>query len=350
MEITTIGVDLAKHVFAVHCVDRHGREVIRRMLRREQVVPFFTRLRPCTVAMEACGSAHYWGRKLGSLGHTVKLIAPQFVKPYVKGNKHDAADAAAICEAASRPSMRFVAGKAPQAQAVLALHRVRDGFIKARTAQANQLRGLLAEFGLVMPQGMATLMKEVKCIVADDGHELPVLMRDLAQRLLSHLLEVDRQVQEIDNQVRQLSRQSNVCRRLEQVPGIGPVTATALEATVGDNIGAFRNGRQLAAFLGLVPKQHSSGGKQRLQGISKRDDGYLRRLLVHGARAVLYHTLHKPERSGSWLTQLAARRNINVACVAQANKTARIVWAILAHEREFRSDFTAAHDRKMMPA
>ena len=227
MDITMIGVDLAKRVFAVQGVDRHGKEVVRKMLRREQMVPFFTRLRPCMVAMEACGSAHYWGRKLGSLGHTVKLIAPQFVKPYVKGNKHDAADAAAICEAASLPSMRFVAVKAPQAQAVLALHRVRDGFIKTRTAQANQLRGLLAEFGMVMPQGMASLMNEVKCIVADDGNELPVPMRDLAQRFLSHLLEVDRQVQEINNQVRQLSRQSSVCHRLEQVPGIGPVTATA---------------------------------------------------------------------------------------------------------------------------
>lgn len=300
--------------------------------------------------MEACGSAHYWARKLASLGHATKLIAPQFVKPYVKGNKHDAADAAAICEAASRPSMRFVAVKTAPAQAALALHRVRDGFIKARTAQANQLRGLLAEFGLIMPQGMAKLMTEVKAIIADDGNELPALMRDLAQRLLSHLLSLDRQVQEIDNQVRQLSRQSGVCRRLEEVPGIGPITATALEATVGDNIGTFKNGRQLAAFLGLVPKQHSSGGKERLLGISKRGDGYLRRLLVHGARAVLHHAMSKPERAGRWLAQLAARRNSNVACVAQANKTARIVWAMLAHDREFRSDFAAVAGKEVRPA
>lgn len=347
MHITTIGVDLAKRVFAVHGVDKRGNTVLRKMLRREQMVPFFTRLPPCMVAMEACGSAHYWARELTSLGHSAKLIAPQFVKPYVKGNKHDAADAAAICEAASRPDMRFVAIKAAQAQAVLALHRVRDGFIKGRTAKANQLRGLLAEFGLVMPQGMVKLMKEV---IADEGNGLPVLMRDIAQRLLSHLLELDRQVQEIDNQVRQLSRQSDVCRRLEQVPGIGPITATALEATVGGNIGTFKNGRQLAAFLGLVPKQHSSGGKERLQGISKRGDGYVRRLLVHGARSVLRHTICKPERSSSWLAQLAARRNRNVACVAQANKTARIVWAMLAHEREFQPDFSAVAAREARPA
>lgn len=350
MHITTIGVDLAKRVFAVHGVDHHGKAVLRKTLKREQMVPFFTGLQPCIVALEACGSAHYWARKLSSLGHTAKLIAPQFVKPYVKGNKHDAADAEAICEAASRPSMRFVAIKSPQVQAVLALHRVRDGFIKARTAQANQLRGLLAEFGLIMPQGMAKLMKQVKDIIADESNELPALMRDLAQRLLSHLLELDRQVQEIDHQVGQLSRQSSVCRRLEQVPGIGPITATALEATVGDSIGTFKNGRQLAAFLGLVPQQHSSGGKTRLQGISKRGDGYLRRLLVHGARSVLRHTMGKPERSASWLAQLAARRNMNVACVAQANKTARIVWAMLAHDREFRSDFSAVTVREVRPA
>lgn len=342
MNITTIGVDLAKQVFAVHGVDRHGKIALKKTLRREQMVAFFAKLSPCIVAMEACGSSHYWARCLAALGHTTKLIAPQFVKPYVKGNKYDAADAAAICEAASRPSMRFVAVKSPESQAVLALHRVRDGFIKARTAQANQLRGLLAEFGLVVPLGMARLLKDVKGMIANDDNVLPALMRNLAQRLVSHLLELDRQVQEIDNQIRELSRQSSLCRLLEQVPGIGPITATALVATVGGQIRDFKNGRQLAAFLGLVPKQHSSGGKERLQGISKRGDGYLRRLLVHGARAVLHHTMNKAERAGSWLAQLALRRNVNVACVAQANKTARIVWAMMFHEREFRADFSAS--------
>jgi transposase len=347
MHATTIGVDLAKQVFAIHGVDQYGKTVLRKTLRRAQMVEFFTRITPCTVAMEACGTAHYWARTLQHLGHTVKLIAPQFVKPYVQGNKHDAADAAAICEAASRPAMRFVAVKTAPAQAVLALHRVRDGFIKARTAQANQLRGLLAEFGLSIAQGLGKLIQEVKRVIADMENGLPPLMRDLAQRLLSHLLEVDRQVQEIDLQVRQLCRQSEVCRRLEQVPGIGPLTASALEATVGDNIASFKNGRQLAAFLGLVPKQHSSGGKQRLQGISKRGDGYLRRLLVHGARAVLHHTMRKPARGDCWLQQLAVRRNMNVACVAQANKTARVVWAMLVHGREFRADLPTASGRQV---
>lgn len=350
MHVTTIGVDLAKQVFAVHGVDERGHVVLRKTLRREQMVPFFTRLQPCVVAMQACGSAHYWARKLKSLGHQTRLIAPQFVRPYVKGNKHDAADAAAICEAATRPSMRFASIKTPESQAVLALHRVRDGFIKARTAQANQLRGLLAEFGLVIAQGMARLMQQVKGIIADPGSDLPLLMRDLTQRLLSHLLELERQVQEIDRQVQQLCRQSAVCQRLAQIPGIGPITATALEATVADNIKTFRSGRHLAAFLGLVPKQHSSGGKERLQGISQRGDGYLRRLLVHGARSVLHHATSKPERSNGWLAQLAARRNTNVACVAQANKTARIVWAILAHEREFQHGYRANDHTTAMPA
>jgi transposase len=350
MDITTIGVDLAKRVFAVHGVDQHGKTILRKTLQRKQMVPFFTHLQPCVVAMEACGSAHYWARKLSSLGHTTKLMAPQFVKPYVKGNKHDAADAAAICEAATRPVMRFVAVKTAQVQAVLALHRVRDGFIKQRTAQANQLRGLLAEFGLVIPQGMAKLMNEVKSVIADEENELPTLMRVTAQRLLSHLLELDKQVQEIDNQLRQLSRESQVCRRLEQVPGIGPITATALQATVGDHIATFKNGRQLAAFLGLVPKQHSSGGKQCLQGISKRGDGYLRRLLIHGARSVLRHTMNKAEPGSRWLPTLAARRNMNIACVAQANKTARIIWALLVHGREFRADFCAMTGKEVSPA
>ena len=342
MDITTIGIDLAKQVFAVHGVDKHGKLVLKQMLKREQMIAFFSKLKPCMVAMEACGSSHYWARRLAELGHTTKLIAPQFVKPYVKGNKHDAADAGAICEAASRPSMRFVAVKSPQSQAVLALHRTREGFIKGRTAQANQLRGLLAEFGLIVPQGLAKLLQAVKGMIADDENELPVLMRDVAQRLLSHLLELDRQVQEIDNQIRGLSRNSSQCQRLEKIPGIGPITATALVATLEEQIREFKNGRQLAAFLGLVPRQHSSGGKQRLQGISKRGDSYLRRLLVHGARSVLCHTVNKVERAGSWLAKLAGRRNPNVACVAQANKTARIVWALMFHEREFRSDFSAS--------
>jgi transposase len=315
MNITTVGVDLAKQVFAVHGVDGHGKVMVKKMLRREQMIAFFAKLSPCVVAMEACGSSHYWARRLAGLGHTAKLIAPQFVKPYVKGNKHDAADAAAICEAASRPSMRFVAVKSPESQAVLGLHRVRDGFIKARTAQANQLRGLLAEFGMIVPLGLARLLKEVKGIIADDGNELPSLMRHLVQRLLSHLLELDRQVQEIDNQVRELSRQSSVCRRLEQIPGIGPITATALVAAVGEQIREFKNGRQLAAFLGLVPKQYSSGGKERLQGISKRGDGYLRRLPA-GAR--------RPSGAAPYDEQSRARRQLAGATGRAAQPQCRL--------------------------
>lgn len=350
MDITTVGVDLAKRVFAVHGVDRQGNTVLKKTLRRDQVIPFFTKLSSCTVAMEACGGAHYWARKLQSLHHQVKLIAPQFVKPYVKGNKHDAADAAAICEAASRPSMRFVAIKSETSQAVLALHRVRSGFVKARTAQANQLRGLLAEFGITAPLGVNALINEVKGVIADESNGLPSLMRELTQRLLSHLLSLDCQVHEIDVQLRRIAKDSEVCCRLEKVLGIGPITSTALVASVGEQIHQFKNGRQLAAFLGLVPKQCSSGGKERLQGISKRGDVYLRQLLVHGARAVLGHTLRKPERAGSWLSRLALRRNTNVAAIAQANKMARVIWAMLTRNEGFRSDIAAASGGNIGPA
>lgn len=339
MDITTVGIDLAKRIFALHGTDIHGNECLRRTLRRDQLIPFFTRLQPCLVGMEACGSAHYWARQLTSLGHTVKLIAPQFVKPYVKGNKHDAADAAAICEAVTRPSMRFVPLKTPDAQAVLALHRVRQGFVKARTAQGNQLRGLLAEFGLITAMGFKKLIDDTKRLIADDANELPVLMRDLVQRLLSHLLELDGQIAAIERQILQLARHSEVCRTLQQIPGVGPITATAIAATVAENIHAFQGGRHLAAFLGLVPKQSSSGGKERMLGISKRGDGYLRQLLIHGARAVLRIVVSRPDRKESWLAKLAVRRNMNVACVAQANKTARIIWAVLAHGTPFRSSY-----------
>lgn len=289
--------------------------------------------------MEACGGAHHWARKLQQLGHTVKLMAPQFVKPYVKSNKNDAADAEAICEAVSRPTMRFVPVKNVEQQAVLALHRVRQGFVKARTAQANQIRGLLAEFGLVIPQGINHLADRVPQLIEDASNELPGSFRQLIDRLMEHLKVLDQQVDDLDVQIKAWHRASEASRRLEQVPGIGPLTASALAATAGDAKN-FDNGRQFAAWLGLVPKQHSSGGKATLLGMSKRGDTYLRTLLIHGARAVIYRAMQKNDPD-SWLVKLIARRNVNVAAVALANKTARIVWALLAHQREFRPGYKA---------
>jgi transposase len=339
MNITRVGVDLAKNVFQVHGVDGHGKTGLKKQLKRAQVLPFFTNLPPCLIGMEACGGAHYWARKLAEMGHTVRLMAPQFVKPYVKTNKHDVADAEAICEAVGRPSMRFVPVKTPVQQAVLALHRAREGFVKARTAQANQIRGLLAEHGIVMPQGIGNIAKRIPDILEDAGNGLPWVFRELLQRLGGHLKELDRQVDELDAQIQRWHRENAASRKLAAIPGIGPITASALVATVGD-AKDFKDGRQFAAWLGLVPRQHSSGGKQNLLGISKRGDGYLRKLLVHGARAVIRVAENKDGQDG-WLGRLLGRRNKNVAAVALANKNARIVWALLAHGREYETGYAA---------
>jgi len=340
MQVTTIGLDLAKNVFQVHGVNAHGTVVLRKQLRRDQVAPFFANLPACLIGVEACSSAHHWGRKLQTFGHTVRLMAPQFVKPYVKSNKNDAADAEAICEAVARPSMRFVPIKNTEQQSVLALHRVRQGFVKARTAQANQIRGLLAEFGFVVPQGIAHIAQRVPGIIEDASVELPGSFRLLIDRLLEHLRLLHRQVEEIEVQIKAWHRTSEASRRLEKVPGIGPLTATALVASVGDARN-FDNGRQFAAWLGVVPRQHSSGGKPTLLGMSKRGDAYLRTLLIHGARSVIYRAAQRLDAQ-SWLVKLTARRNKNIAAVALANKTARVAWALLAHDRQFEAGYAAA--------
>ena len=340
MQITTVGIDLAKAVFQVHGVDAHGKTVLKKQIKRTQMVEFFANLSPCLIGMEACGSAHYWARKLQAFGHTVRLMAPQFVKPYVKTNKNDAADAEAICEALTRPTMRFVPVKHVEQQAVLAVHRVRQALVKARTAQANQIRGLLSEFGLIIPQGIAHISKRVPEMLDNAGDDVPGAFRELMQRMLDHLKSLDQQVGELERQIRTWHRSSALSCKLEKVPGIGPITATALVASIGD-AKQFANGRQLAAWLGLVPRQHSTGGKANLLGISKRGDCYLRTLLIHGARAVILATERKLTTQG-WLVRLLDRRHKNVAAVALANKTARIVWALLAYEREFRSDYATA--------
>jgi transposase len=340
MEITTVGLDLAKNVFQVHGVNRRGKVELRKQLKRDQVATFFANLPPCLIGMEACSSAHHWARKLQALGHTVRLMAPQFVKPYVKSNKNDAADAEAICEAVARPSMRFVPIKNIEQQSVLSLHRVRQGFVKARTAQANQIRGLLGEYGLIVPQGIAYIAQRVPDLVEDASIELPGSFRLLIDRLVEHFKLLHRQVEEIEVQIKAWHRASEASRRLEKVPGIGPLTATAMVASVGDAKN-FDNGRQFAAWLGVVPRQHSSGGKPTLLGMSKRGDAYLRTMLIHGARSVIYRATQRADAE-NWLVKLTTRRNKNVAAVALANKNARIIWALLAHDREFRPDYAPA--------
>lgn len=340
MKITTIGIDLAKNVLQVHGVNEFGKMVVKKQIRRDQMAEFFANLSACLIGMEACGSAHHWARKLQEFGHTVRLMAPQFVKPYVKSNKNDAADAEAICEAVTRPTMRFVPIKNVEQQAVLALHRARQGFIRARTAQANQMRGLLAEFGLVVPQGIGYLKSRVPALLEEARDDVPAAFLQLMDRLLEHLKELDRQVDELDTQIQVWHRNSEASCKLAQIPGIGPITATALVASLGDAKN-FDGGRQVAAWLGLVPRQHSTGGKPKLLDISKRGDCYLRTLLIHGARSVLYRAEQKPA-TNSWLLGVAARRNKNVAAVALANKNARIVWALLSHDRQYEAGFAPA--------
>lgn len=338
MKLTTIGVDLAKNVFQVHGIDPHGKALLRKPLKRAEMLNFFANLDPCTVGMEACGSAHYWARKLEGLGHTVKLMAPQFVKPYVKGNKNDAADAEAICEAVQRPHMHFVPIKNTEQQAVLALHRARAAFVKARTAQVNQIRGLLGEFGIALPQGRTKLPERLGLVLEDTGNDLPETMRALIDRLRQHLHALDREATALEKVIQTWHRREPASRKLAAIPGVGPLTASALVASVGDARN-FKNGRQLAAWLGLVPRQHSSGGKPRLLGISKRGDAYLRTLLIHGARAVIRQA-QRHGREDGWLAHLMARRHKNVAAVALANKNARTIWALLAHDSAYRADYT----------
>ena len=341
MKVTTAGIDLAKSVFQVHGVDERGKAVLRKQLRRAEVLPFFARLQPCLVGMEACGGAHYWARKLEEFGHTVRLMAPQFVKPYVKTNKNDRNDAEAICEAVARPNMRFVPLKTVENQAALALHRGRQGFIKARTAQANQIRGLLSEFGIVIPMGIGHVTKRLPEILGNPENGLPGLMRQLIARLGEHLKDLDRQAQELERDIQLWHRQNPSSCKLAQIPGIGALTASAIVASVGD-IKGFKNARQLPAWIGIVPRQDSSGGKLTLRGISKRGDVYLRTLLIHRARSVIAQFQRKANPPDGWLKRLLGRRNQNIAAVALANKNARIAWALLAHDRVFEPGYSAA--------
>lgn len=349
MKITTIGIDLAKSVFQVHGVDEHGKVRLRKQLKRAQVLAFFANLPPCLIGMEACASAHYWARKLQGLGHTVKLMAPQYVKPYVKTNKHDAADAEAICEAVGRPNMRFVAIKSAAQQAILAVHRARQSMVKARTAQANQIRGLLGEYGIVIPQGMAAIGQRLPEVMEDGQNELPGEFRQLLAGLQENLEHLQRQVEQLEGNIQRWHRDSAASQRVAAIPGIGALGASAFVATLGE-AQSFSNGRQVSAWLGMVPKQCSSGGKTTLLGMSKHGDSYLRTLLIHGARSVLQQLERHPERADPWLRALLARRPKNVVAVALANKNARIAWALLAHRRDYEPGCRPVRKQPMLAA
>ena len=335
MQVSTIGFDLAKNVFQIHGVDTAGKVAITKQLRRGQVIGFFKTLPPCLIGMEACATAHHWARELKKLGHTVRLMPASYVKAYVKRNKNDAADAAAICEAVTRPSMRFVPVKTAEQQASLMLHRTRDLLIRQRTQLINAMRGHLAELGMVAAQGRDG-MQDLVAIVMDKANDrLPGPMRDALQALVAQLEALQVQISALKRRIHAQHRTSEASRRLETIPGIGVIAATAIAATVTDPA-VFKSGREFAAWIGLVPRQNSSGGKERLGGISKQGDRYLRRLLIVGATAVLRHARSHPDKH-PWLMQLLARRPAKVVAVALANKIARVAWAVLAKGGTYRA-------------
>jgi transposase len=332
--VVTVGLDIAKSVFQVHGVDAAGEVIVRRQVRRAQVLQFFAKLPACLIGIEACATAHHWARELGALGHQVRLMPASYVKPYVKRQKNDAADAEAICEAVTRPTMRFVDVKSPQQQSVMVLHRVRLMLMRQRVQLSNAIRGHMAEFGLVAPIGREGLRELIKLIVEAGDERVPEEARCCLELLSSQLELVNAQILETDRRIRTSARSTEVGRRLMEIPGVGPLLASALVACVADPK-AFKTGRNLAAWIGLVPKQNSSGGKERLGGITKQGDRYLRQLLVVGALAVVRYA----ERHGTrrpWLVQLLARRATKVATVALANKTARMAWKIMTSGERYR--------------
>ncbi len=340
MKLSRVGIDLAKNVYQLHGVDRTGKTMLKRRLKRHQWFKvLLEKTEPgCVIGMEACASAHHWGRQLQARGYTVKLIPPQFVKPYVKSNKSDAKDAEAICEAMSRPNMRFVTVKTVEQQDIQATHRIRAELITQRTAKANQIRGLVAEYGLVAPKHMSSLRAAIPCWLEDAENGLTGDFRNLLHGVWNDLLGLDDRVCEMDKLIKRLAENNEDCVRLQQLRGVGPMISTAMIASVGD-ARQYRTSRQMAAAIGITPKQHSSGDKHRLLGISKRGDVYLRTLMIHGARAVVARAAHKDDRLSRWVTNIANKKHPNVAAVALANKTARMAWAMLRNETDYDPDF-----------
>jgi transposase len=330
-KVTTVGIDLAKNVFSLHAVDDTGRVMLRRSVRRDQLEQAVAKLPACLIGMEACSGAHEWARRFAQYGHTVKLMAPKFVVPYRKSGKNDGNDAEAICEAVRRPNMRFVPVKSTEQQALLVLHRVRQGFITERTATINRLRGLLSEFGVVLPLRSKTVRRQA----AAASENLPQLVRRAIAELLEHLQLLDTRIAAHDREMEAQARLCEPARRLMKIRGIGPTTALAIVATVGNAL-EFKNGRQFAAWIGLVPSQYSTGGKARLGHISKHGDSYLRCLLFQGARAVLHSAAAHQDRISRWVLELQARRGYYRTLVAIANKNARIAWALLRKNEEFK--------------
>jgi transposase len=334
MEVDILGINLAKKVFQLHGADRRGHVLHRSKISRAGLMTAITALRPKLVVMEACCSAHHWARRLKAQGIEAKLISPQYVAPFVKTNKNDRNDAEAIVEAASRPAMRFVAVKTVEQQDIQALHRMRELLVHQSTAIVNHIRGVLGERGIAIAQSPAALHRAMPEMLSNDNAELTQFCRGLVVEMLEHLRSVEARIADADQKIKAFMRSSALCKKISAIDGVGAVTATAIVAAVGD-ASEFKNGRHLAAWLGLVPRQHSSGGKSRLSGISKRGDKYLRTLLIHGARSVLRYAAGKVDAQSKWLRELVARRGYNRAAVALANKNARVIQALLSSDHEY---------------
>ena len=327
-KVARLGIDLGKNTFHLFGVDEIERQSQKKKLSRSKFLEHFANLPPCLIGMEACSSSHHWARELRALGHEVKLISPQFFRPYVKGNKNDYNDAEAICEAISRPNMRFVTIKSIEQQDIQSLHRVRESAKKQRTAAANQIRGLLAERGIVLATGINQLRTKLMTVLDQASERITDLLHSMVMDLFSELRRADARVKHYDKEINRVHSSNEVCQRLDTIPGIGALTATAVISSVGDGK-QFKNGRQLAASLGLVPRQHTTGDRPVLLGISKRGDSYIRTLLIQGARSVIYALDGKTDKRSQWLRALIARQGTNKAAVALANKNARIIWALM---------------------
>lgn len=334
MNITTIGLDIAKQVFHVIGADERGHQGLKKCLRRGKVLEYFANLPACVVGIEACGGAQYWARELKASGHDVRLINPRYVKPFLRGNKNDYNDAGALCEAVVHPRMRFVPLKTPEQLDLQALHRIREGLVKDRTMLVNRTRGLLGERGIVVPQGIGLFRRRLPEVLEDGDNGLSDLFRGLVAQTYRQIRDLDEQIAHHEATLVRTSATHDVCRRLDEIPGVGAIIATALVAAAG-NAESFRNGRQFSAWMGLVPRQHSTGGKPRLLGISKRGDKRLRTLIIHGARAVVRHAGHKSDPLSLWIQAVQARKGTNVAVVALANKIARIAWVIMRREERY---------------
>jgi transposase len=337
--IKVLGIDLAKDVFQLHGTDATGKRILKKRMSRKKLIEFGANLKPCLIGFEACLGAHYWARTFEKMGHTVKIMAPKFVKPYIKSNKNDSNDAAGIAEAVTRPDMRFVAVKSVEQQDILLLHRARELTMKQKTALVNQIRGLLIEFGVVIPKGLSHISQLIQ-ILEDNKTQLTERSINVFTRMYEQFKNYNEQIALYDNDIEQISAKNSMCQEIMKIEGIGIITASAIVATVGD-AKTFKNGRQMAAWLGLVPKQHSSGNTIKLSGISKRGDGYVRKLLVHGARSVIRCCEKKTDQKSKWVADKKNRLGYNKAAVALANKNARIIWAIMTTGECYRKSIAA---------